>query len=299
MEVIYFLATDGIKLDGLLYTSKNKTEDIILSIHGMATNCMKKRETIMAKLANENNIDYFCFNNRGSELVKYIRRYTEGKREKELGGTSYEDVLEGYEDITGAIIKLKELGYKNIYLQGHSLGCTKIVYTYNELKDEQDDMINHIKGMILNSLIDIPRALKVYLRDNFDKYLAYAEEKEKNGQKEEMMPKEAFIHPISVKTFLRYARDYQDINFANFGEDKELKVLNNIDVPLFMRWGNVNEMIAQMPEELVDLMNKSITNPNKDIYYIDGANHSYEGKEEELAKQVVSFIKEKCNKKND
>ena len=291
MKVIYFLATDGIKLDGLLYTSKNKTEDIILSIHGMATNCMKKRETTMAKFANENNIDYFCFNNRGSELVKYIRRYTEGKREKELGGTSFEDVLEGYEDITGAIIKLKELGYKNIYLQGHSLGCTKIVYTYNELKDEQDDMVNDIKGIILNSLIDIPRALKVYLRDNFDKYLAYAEEKEKNGQKDEMMPQEAFIHPISVKTFLRYARDYQEINFANFGEDKELKVLNNIDVPLFMRWGNINEMIVQMPEELVDIVNRIITNPNKDIYYIDGANHSYEGKEEELAKQVVEFVK--------
>lgn len=296
MEVIYFLATDGIKLDGLLYTSKNKTEDIILSIHGMATNCMKKRETIMAKFANENNIDYFCFNNRGSELVKYTRRYTEGKREKELGGTSFEDVLEGYEDITGAIIKLKELGYKNIYLQGHSLGCTKIVYTYNELKDEQDDMVNNIKGIILNSLIDIPRALKVYLRDNFDKYLEYAEEKEKNGQGNEMMPQEAFIHPISVKTFLRYARNYQDINFANFGEENELKVLNNIDVPLFMRWGNVNEMIVQMPEELVDLMNKCITNPNKDIYYIDGANHSYERKEEELAKQVIAFVEK--NRKN-
>ncbi len=291
MEVIYFLATDGIKLDGLLYTSENKTEDIILSIHGMGSNCMKKRETTMAKFANQNNIDYFCFNNRGSELVKYIRRYTEGKREKSLGGTSFEDVLEGYEDITGAIIKLKELGYKNIYLQGHSLGCTKIVYTYHELKDEQDDMVNDIKGIILNSLIDVPRALKVYLRDNFDKYLAYAEEKEKNGQKDEMMPQDAFIHPISVKAFLRYARDYQDINFANFGEDKELKVLNHIDVPLFMRWGNVNEMIVQMPEEIVDLMNNCITNPNKDIYYIDGANHSYEGKEEELAKEIIAFIK--------
>lgn len=291
MEVIYFLATDGIKLDGLLYTSENKTEDIILSIHGMGSNCMKKRETTMAKFANQNNIDYFCFNNRGSELVKYIRRYTEGKREKSLGGTSFEDVLEGYEDITGAIIKLKELGYKNIYLQGHSLGCTKIVYTYHELKDEQDDMVNDIKGIILNSLIDVPRALKVYLRDNFDKYLAYAEEKEKNGQEDEMMPQDAFIHPISVKAFLRYARDYQDINFANFGEDKELKVLNHIDVPLFMRWGNVNEMIVQMPEELVDLMNNCITNPNKDIYYIDGANHSYEGKEEELAKEIIAFIK--------
>mgnify|MGYP002799289473 FL=1 len=265
MEVIYFLATDGIKLDGLLSTCKDKTEDIILSVHGMATNCMKKRETTMAKIANENGIDYFCFNNRGSELVKYTRRYTEGKREKELGGTSYEDVLEGYEDITGAIIKLKELGYKNIYLQGHSLGCTKIVYTYNELKDEKDEMVNNIKGIILNSLIDIPRALRIYLRDKFDEYIQYAEEKERNQETSEMMPREAFIHPISVKTFLRYARDNQDIDFANFGEDHELRKLNNIDVPLFMRWGNVNEMIAQMPEELVDIINNMSEEDKKEL----------------------------------
>ena len=291
MEVIYFLATDGIKLDGLLYTSEKKTEDIILSIHGMGSNCMKKRETTIAKFANENGIDYFCFNNRGSELVKYTRRYTTGKREKTLGGTSYEDVLEGYEDITGAIIKLKELGYKNIYLQGHSLGCTKIVYTYNELKDEQDEMLNNIKGIILNSLIDIPRALKIYLGENFNKYLTYAEERENNGN--EMMPKEAFIHPISIKTFLRYARDNKEIDFAKFGEDQELKKLNNIEVPLFMRWGNVNEMIVQKAEELADIVNNIITNPHKDINYIDGANHSYEGKEEELAKQIIEFIKQK------
>ncbi len=290
MKVIYFLATDGIKLDGLLYTSENKTEDIILSIHGMGTNCMKKRETTIAKIANENNIDYFCFNNRGSELVKYTRRYTEGKREKQLGGTSYEDVLEGYEDITGAIIKLKELGYKNIYLQGHSLGCTKIVYTYNELKEEQDDMLDNIKGIILNSLIDIPRALKVYLGDNFYKYLEYAEEKERNNQANEIMPREAFIHPISVKTFLRYARDNQEIDFAKFGEDNELEKLNHIDIPLFMRWGNINEMIIQKAEELVDIVNNLITNPRKDIGYIDGANHSYDGKEEELAKEIMKFI---------
>ncbi len=121
MEKVDFLATDGIELSGILYNGKEKNKKIILSIHGMASNCMKTRDTIIAKNANENNIDYFCFNNRGSELVKYIRRYTEGKREKELGGTSYEDVLEGYEDITGAIIKLKELGYKDTVINKMSV----------------------------------------------------------------------------------------------------------------------------------------------------------------------------------
>lgn len=291
MKKINFLATDGVILNGLIYESKEKTKDIILAVHGMSSNCFKKRDEIIANKANEFGIDYFCFNNRGSELVKYIKKMTDGKKEEKLGGTSYEDVLDGYEDIVGAILKLKELGYQNIYLQGHSLGCTKIVYTYNELKDEEsDDILENIKGVILLSLIDIPATLKTYLGDKFSKYLELAEEKEREGKLLEFMPKEAFIHPISTKTFLRYARDNQEIDFAQYGKDTELSKLNNITAPLFMRWGNDNEMILQNAEELVTIVSNHISNPNKDINYIDGANHNYTGKEEILAKQIIKFM---------
>ena len=292
MELINFMATDGVNLEGILYkASSNISEKIILSVHGMTSNCFKKRDIEIAKKANEKGIDYFAFNNRGSEIVKYIEKETEGQPAKELAGTAYEDVLEGYEDIVGAIIKLKELGYKNIYLQGHSLGCTKIVYTYNELiNNDETEILENIKGVMLLSLVDIPMALKVYLRDNFKQYLDYAEKLEHENKIYEMMPRESFIHPISVKSFLRYARDNKDIDFANYGKDNELEKLNNIQVPLFMRWGNDNEMIIQQADELSTMVNNIITNENKNIDYIDGANHSYTGKEKELAEQIVEFV---------
>ena len=292
MELINFMATDGVNLEGILYkASSNISEKIMLSVHGMTSNCFKKRDIEIAKKANEKGIDYFAFNNRGSEIVKYIKKETEGQPAKELAGTAYEDVLEGYEDIVGAIIKLKELGYKNIYLQGHSLGCTKIVYTYNELiNNDETEILENIKGVILLSLVDIPMALKVYLRDNFKQYLDYAEKLEHENKIYEMMPRESFIHPISVKSFLRYARDNKDIDFANYGKDNELEKLNNIQVPLFMRWGNDNEMIIQQADELSTMVNNIITNENKNIDYIDGANHSYTGKEKELAEQIVEFV---------
>lgn len=291
MKKINFLATDGIELNGILYESNSKTNKIILSIHGMSSNCFKKREDILSKCINQNNIDYFCFNNRGSELVRYIKKNINEKEEKLLGGTTYEDVLEGYEDIVGAILKLKELGYKEIYLQGHSLGCTKIVYTYNELKDEEEkDILNNIKGIILLSLIDIPQTLRIYLGDNYNSYLKLAEEKEQEGKLKELMPEKSFIHPISVKTFLRYSKYSKDIDFAGYGRDNKLEKLNNIDIPLFMRWGNDNEMIVQKADELVSLVNNIIINDKKDIDYIEGSNHSYEGKEEIVAKQIIEFI---------
>jgi len=291
MKRIDFLATDGVVLNGILYNSENTSRDVILAVHGMSSNCFNSRDDKIAKCANENNIDYFCFNNRGSDLVKYIRKDINNKKEKMLGGTSYEDILDGYEDIVGAILKMKELGYENIYLQGHSLGCTKIVYTYNELKEAEDDILDNVKGVILLSLIDIPMTLKFYLRDKFDMYLSLAEEKEKAGLKFEFMDKEAFIHPISVKTFLRYARDNKDIDFAKYGQNDNFEKLNNIDTPLFMRWGNNNEMILQKANELVEEISSKLLNKNKDIDYIDGADHGYNGKEEILAKQIIEFIK--------
>ena len=293
MEKIDFIATDGIELYGILYKGKEKTDKIILAVHGMTSNCFKKRDDIIAKKANEEKIDYFCFNNRGSEIVKYISKNIDGKKEKSLAGTAYEDVLEGYEDIVGAILKLKELGYSKIYLQGHSLGSTKVVYTYNELKEEKEaDILSCIKGVILLSLIDIPMAVKFYLGKNYETYLKLAEEKEEKGIND-LMPKNAFIHPISVKTFLRYVRDNKDIDFVKYGSDNEMEILNKIDIPLFMRWGNDNEMIAQKAEELVTILNNIITNPSKDIDYIDGANHGYDGKEEILAEEIIKFVNRK------
>lgn len=292
MEIIDFLATDGVKLNGILYNCKEKSNEVILAVHGMTSNCFKERDKVISENSNKNGIDYFCFNNRGSELARYIKKDINGKEEKIIAGTSYEDVLEGYEDILGAIIKLKELGYENIYLQGHSLGCTKIVYTYNELVDEEEyDVLSNIKGVILLSLIDIPKAIKVYLGDKFNEYVSLAEEKEQGYKSYELMPKDAFINPISAKTFLRYVRDNKDIDFAGYGKDNELEKLNNIKVPLMMRWGNQNEMILQSADELVNIVTNIIENKNKDIDYIDGANHQYNGKERELAEQIIEFIK--------
>lgn len=292
MERIDFLATDGVKLNGILYNCKEKSNEVILAVHGMTSNCFKERDKVISENSNKNGIDYFCFNNRGSELARYIKKDINGKEEKIIAGTSYEDVLEGYEDILGAIIKLKELGYENIYLQGHSLGCTKIVYTYNELVDEEEyDVLSNIKGVILLSLIDIPKAIKVYLGDKFSEYVSLAEEKEQEYKSYELMPKDAFINPISAKTFLRYVKDNKDIDFAGYGKDNELEKLNNIKIPLMMRWGNQNEMILQSADELVNIVTNIIENKNKDIDYIDGANHQYNGKEKELAEQIIEFIK--------
>lgn len=290
IELIDFYATDGILNNGFIMG--NNSKKILIATHGMDSNCFKKRERIIAENVIKNDIDFFGYNNRGSELVKDVKKkLADGSVAKILGGTTFEDMTDSYYDIKGAILKAIDLGYEEIFLQGHSLGSSKVVYTYNKLKEENSGIIKYIKGVILLSLVDIPRALKIYLNKNFLNMLKLAEDKELRGETYDIMPKESFIHLISVKTFLKYAKYNDDINFSCYHDkDFEFKELNNIDVPLFMRWGNVNEMIEQDAKELVGTVNSKINNSQKDINYIDGADHSYTGKEKELAEQIVKFL---------
>ncbi len=288
LERIYFNTEDDIELVGLLETPNNPTNKVVISIHGMQSNCLKTREHILSKTISEAGIAYFAFNNRGHELMTYTRK-TNG--EKLLnGGAVYEDVLDGYYDIKGAINKMIELGFNDIYLQGHSLGCTKIVYGYNKLKQENN--VSNIKGIILLSLVDIPDCQKYDLGNKYDEMMEYAETKEKEGKLDELMPLGSFDHPISVKTYLRYFKYNEKIDFAKFSDKNyDFKELNNIQIPLFLRWGNVHELVIQNLDELVSFLKSKIKNDKLDIGYIDGADHGYTGKEEMLAKQIIQFIR--------
>lgn len=291
IKIINFEATDHIILNGILSTTDTNTNEVVISVHGMSSNCFKDRDTCIAQYANNENIDYFAFNNRGSDLARYI--FNSKTQEKLLGGTSYEDVLDSYYDIKGAILKMLELGYTKIHLQGHSLGCTKIVYTYQKLlQNREDDILSKISSVILLSLVDINRVLKVFSKNSLQEFLVYAEKKEKEGNLTEMMPKEAFIHPVTVKTYLRYVKYYKDIDFAQYSNTSyEYEELNNIKVPLFMRWGNVHEMVEQDLDQLVAMLKNRIAKEHTDIAYIDGADHGYSNRETVLAKQIIDFIK--------
>lgn len=287
LKRIYFSTEDKVELVGLLETPEKFTNKVIISIHGMQSNCLKKRETILSENISKAGIAYFAFNNRGAEVMAYTK-HTDGKKTLD-GGVVYEDVLDGYYDIKAAITKMLEIGFTEIYLQGHSLGCTKIVYTYNKLKEENN--VDNIKGIILLSLVDIPECQRYDLKNRYEEFLKYAEDKEKEGKLLELMPIESFEHPISVKAYLRYYKYNKDIDFARFSDSQyNFKELNNINIPLFLRWGNVYELVIQDLNELVEFLKMKILNKNLDIGYIDGADHGYTGKEKILAEQIIKFI---------
>lgn len=285
IKKIRIVTEDGVELFGLLHLPKEDTKQVVIAVHGYSSNCFTKRDDIFAEELNKNNIAYFSFNNRGTEYCVKLRKSINNKEEVVLGGSAYEDILESHYDIKSAVDFIHSLGFEEIHLLGHSMGCTKIVYFYNKLKP------TNIKSISLLSMTDIVGIQHSFLKDKYQYYLDIAMQKLQNGEDNNFMPKESFIHPIGVKTYLRYFKDNAQLNFIQYDNNYEFKALKDIDVPMCMRFGTVNETLAQPSQEIVELLKTKLADKRLDIGIIEGSNHSYAGKEEKVINKIINFIR--------
>ena len=110
-RIIELHSLDGVKINGYLMSGDRNNKNVLIEIHGMTSNCFKKRERVIAKTLKNVGIDTICINTRGSEIVKYIK-YNDGRRE--LAGTAYEDIEESYYDLMEVINAIMNIKGYNI-----------------------------------------------------------------------------------------------------------------------------------------------------------------------------------------
>ena len=295
IEKVYFKSIDNLNMIGLLHLPEKdkKVDTVVISMHGITSNCLKYREDVLARMFTDIGVAYFAFNNRGHDIINTYDKITDD--DMHFYGSGAENIYDSYYDIKAAILYMQRMGYNNIILQGHSMGCTKVVYSYNEfIENHEDSILDSIKGVVLLSMVDIPTALKKILDKSYKKVISYLQLLKKKGKGDRLIILDANTPPIKPNTILNYVENNKKIDFSRFGDSKySFKELNNIKVPLFMRWGNIKELIFQEPKELVEFMNEKIKKEDKDISYIKGANHNYTGKEEELGEQLCAwYLKE-------
>lgn len=279
-ELVRINSIDEIEQPGILYTPYKVTDKIVIHVHGLNGNFYENRFLdTLAKSYTDKNIAFLTFNNRGRDFITELLK---GNDFTIIGG-SLERFKDCILDIEGVVNWAKDNGYKEIILEGHSYGCNKVLYYYDKKKDKS------IKKIVLLAPCDIPSECKKFL----------SEEEYKKAKSESKMlveqNKENELIDFSVMANGKIASGTYYYDFLPGGENDFIKyadgengtseVLNNIDIPALVVFGDIDECVLT---QSIEVVKKYLTNniKNCNIQIIEGADHSYTNRYKELGKVI-------------
>lgn len=279
-ELVRINSIDGIEQPGILYTPNENTNKIVIHVHGLNGNFYENRFLdILAKSYTVKNYAFLTFNNRGKDFIAELLK---GDDFAVIGG-SLERFKDCLLDIEGVVNWVKEKGYNEIILEGHSYGCNKVLYYYNHKKDDS------IKKIVLLAPCDIPSESKKFLSD--EEYKIAKEESTRlvnEGKDNELIDFSVMANgKIAAGTYYNDFLFGGENDFIRYSDGKNSKseILNNIDIPTLIIFGDIDECVLTQPIEIVkEYLNDNISNCN--IQIIEGADHSYTNKYEELGKII-------------
>ena len=279
LDFIRFNATDNVELQGWL---NNENSDIaVIHLHGMSGNGYENyfldnlRQTYAEK-----GISLFTIDSRGRGIISDFRQNDGWKH----AGSCFEIFSESVHDIQGAINYLKTLGKKRFILQGHSLGCTKVV----NFVLTQD--ISGIEKVVLLAPTDM--AGWANTDPKHQEYLAKAKQLIAKNKGQELVSAECWLDktPISAQTYptICEAGSSADI----YGGREGGALLGKVSLPMLIPYGTADIGITEIDGTIDKWLERveKIKNNNTQITVIDGASHGFRGFEDKLAEVVGDFV---------
>ena len=286
VDFIRFQASDTVELQGWL---SNEPGDVaVVHIHGMSGNGYENHFLDdLRELYSRKGISFLTFNNRGTGIINSfwqagkVDQWGEGTKE---GGSCFELFDESIHDIQGAIDYLKTLGKTKFILEGHSLGCTKVVNFM--LTQPTDD----IEKVILLAPTDMTGWANT--EPKHQEYLKRAKQLLAEGKGKELVGAQCWMDktPLSAQTYptICEAGSSADI----YGEREGGVLLGKVEKPMLIVYGDEDIGITHIDGSLDKYLERTnkIKNQNTIISTIKGASHSYKDHEQELTEAIQVFV---------
>ena len=284
-ELVRINSIDNIEQPGILYSPNNDTNKIVIHVHGLNGNFYENRFIdILARSYTDNNYAFLTFNNRGRDFITELLK---GNDFTLIGG-SLERFKDCILDIDGIVNWIKNRGYNEIILEGHSYGCNKVLYYYNHKKSD------NIKKIVLLAPCNIPSEGKKFLsKEEYEKAKSDSTRLVREGKESVLIDFPVMANgKIAAGT---YYYDFlpggeNDFFRYNDGVNGKSEILNSIDIPTLIIFGDVDECVLTQP---IDIVKEYLTNNINDcnIQIIEGADHLYSGRYEDLGKVIKKHMK--------
>lgn len=284
-EIVW--TSDGLKLPGFHFSG---SDTCVLTIHGMSGNFLENFYAHeIGKVLAKQNIGYIYGHNRGYGHINDITtKHSDGSTDYTRVGSTYEIFNDSDKDVAVWVDKCRELGYKNIVLMGHSLGCNKVIYYLHKNPD------SGIKAVILSSPPDMVGLMKL------DSYQPYYKELlvEATQLMQEAKPREILTHDVwdwyrlSAQTFLSLSEEGGPVdNLPVLRSPERFDQLETITQPILGIMGEFDDIgVVDLRKDIELIKSKALACKSFDIQFIEGADHGYNGKENELASTILEWV---------
>lgn len=283
-ELVRMSSVDNIEMVGMLYEPEEKSNRIVIHVHGLCGNFYENKFLdTLAKTYTNKGYSFLTFNNRGTNFISELIK---GNDFEVIGGC-YEKFKDCLLDIEGAITYAKNKKYTEIILEGHSYGCNKVLYYYEKKRDTS------IKKIILLAPCDIPQeCVKFLSKEEYETAKQESTKLVNEGNESELINFSVNANGvISAGTYYNDFLPNGENDFIRYsdGENGKSELLNNINIPVLVVFGDIDECVLTKDIEIVKkYLNNNIANCNIEI--IKGADHSYTNRYEELGKIIENNL---------
>ena len=281
VDFVRFNASDGVELQG--WMSDPGGDEAVVHIHGMSGNGYENHFLDnLRQYYFDKGIAFFSIDTRGRGIISDFKRADASIH----GGSCFELFDDSVYDIEGAINYLQSVTHnkKRIILEGHSLGCTKVV-NYWLTKSA-----HHVTSIILLAPTDMVGWVKTEPRH--DEFVVKARKLLAEGMGEALVDAQCWIDktPISAQTYVTIC--LKDSSADIYSERPGGAHIGRIGIPMLIVYGTQDIGILEIDgtigawKERVD----RIKNSNTGIAIIEGATHNFLGFEQGIVQAVDSFI---------
>ncbi len=286
MEIVKGKSSDGITYTGLL-SRANNNQNLILHIHGMSGDIYTNSfYPYMHDYYPKNGNSFLAVEHRGTHSVT---EFDKNGLYLNIGNT-YEIFEDCVYDIQGWIDTAKGMGFKNIWLQAHSLGPSKIAYYINQVKTTD------IKGLIFLSpsdmvgLVNYPEELERHTM-----LLQEAKDLVNAGKPDQVLSDKLWgENLLSAKSYLSFFGDNaKDAIFNFLMPELGFEVVNKIKLPIIAITGTKDDGIVPCmdPFKAMELLKKELkSSPKVNTVVFDGADHDFAGFGQQIVEEVIAFI---------
>ncbi|MBI4276314.1 alpha/beta fold hydrolase [Candidatus Uhrbacteria bacterium] len=279
---------DGIVLYGGVVWPSCRGKTAIILVHGLGgsfTSWFFRVETLL-RLCARRGIAVGSFANRGSGRVNTL--VTERKtKHRPVGGAAFERFGDCVHDLRTAIDFFTAAGYRRIVLVGHSTGANKAVYYLWKTGDRR---VQHL--VLLGPLSDVVGEMQLRGR-RLPKLLQQARAQVRRGRGNELFTATLPEYLWSAQRYLSlYTHGSTEDVFPYAVRLGNWRAIASIRTPLTVIQGSNDQYLDRDASDVVEAFQKHAIRARQFRgIIIPEADHSFNGKEKELARALLSAIR--------